>query len=55
MLTRFMRTVLFEIGAYYPTVLLAVLAALSTSILMACAVPALRARRVDPASALNGE
>jgi predicted permease len=55
MLVRFMRSMLFQIGPYDPTILLAVTAVLSAVVLVACFVPALRATKVDPMVALRYE
>jgi len=54
-LVRFMRSLLFEISAYDPGNLLAVIAVLSAVVLLACSIPALRAARVDPAVAMRNE
>jgi putative ABC transport system permease protein len=54
-LVRFMRSMLFQIGPYDPRILLAVTAALSVVVLMACFIPAARATKVDPIAAIRGE
>ena len=54
-LVRFMRSMLFEISAYDPRNLLAVVAVLSVVVLLACSIPALRATRVDPVVAMRNE
>ena len=54
-LVRFMRTMLFQIGPYDPKIILIVTAVLTAVVLMACLIPALRAARVDPISALKNE
>jgi predicted permease len=54
-LVRFMRSMLFEVSAYDPRILLAVVAVLSALVLVACSIPALRAARVDPIVALRNE
>jgi putative ABC transport system permease protein len=55
MLVRFIRSMLFEVSAYDPQVFLAVAAVLSVVVLLASALPALRATRVDPLIALKSE
>ncbi len=54
-MVRFMRSMLFEISAYDPKNLVAVLAILSAAVILACSVPALRATRVDPVVAMRSE
>jgi ABC-type antimicrobial peptide transport system permease subunit len=54
-LVRFMRSMLFKVGPYDPRILLTVTAVLSAVVLAACLVPALRAARVDPITALKNE
>jgi putative ABC transport system permease protein len=54
-LVRFMRGMLFQVGPYDPTILLTVTAVLSSVVLIACLIPALRAARVDPIAALKNE
>jgi predicted permease len=54
-LVRFMRSMLFEISAYDSRNFLAVVAVLSAVILLACAIPALKATRVDPVVAMRNE
>jgi hypothetical protein len=49
------RTMLFQIGPYNPKILLAVVAVLSSIVLLACSIPALRAAKVDPIVALKSE
>ncbi len=55
MLVRFMRSMLFEISAYDPMVLLAVATVLSVVVLLASSLPAFRATQVDPLIALKSE
>jgi predicted permease len=55
LLVRFMRSMLFQVSAYDPRILLAVMAVLSFVVLLACSIPALRAARVDPLIALKSE
>jgi predicted permease len=54
-LVRFMRTILFEISAYDPKVLLPAGAVLLTAVVLACAIPALQATKIDPMIALRSE
>lgn len=54
-LVRYLRTFLFGIGADDPLTLTLVVSVLSVVMLAACAVPALRAVRIDPSEALRGE
>ena len=54
-LVRFMRSLLFEISAYDPVVLFGAAAVLFFAVLMAGAVPSLRATNVDPIVALRYE
>jgi putative ABC transport system permease protein len=54
-MVRFMRSMLFEIGAYDPKNFLAVVAVLSAVVLLACSIPAFRATRVDPVGAMRNE
>jgi putative ABC transport system permease protein len=46
---------LFEMQPYDPGVFLAVVAVLSAVVLLACAIPAFRATRVDPVVAIRSE
>jgi len=52
-LVRFMRSMLFEIGPYDPTIFLSVAGVLGIVVLMACYFPASRATSVDPIVALR--
>ena len=52
---RFMRSMLFEVGPYDPTIFLSVAGVLGIVVLMACYTPARRATRVDPMVALRYE
>jgi ABC-type antimicrobial peptide transport system permease subunit len=52
---RFMRSMLLEIRVYDPRIVLAAAAVLSTAVLLACAVPALKATKVNPTIALRSE
>jgi putative ABC transport system permease protein len=54
-LVRFMRSMLFEVGPYDPTIFLGVAAVLGIVVLMACYLPARRATLVDPMVALRYE
>src|SRR6266699_1104753 len=54
-LVRFMRSMLFEVGPYDPTIFLSVAGVLAVVVLMACYVPARRAMCVDPMVALRYE
>jgi ABC-type antimicrobial peptide transport system permease subunit len=54
-LTRFMRTMLFEVAPTDPGTYVIVAASLSIAALAACQIPALRAARVDPLAALRTE
>src|SRR6266566_662178 len=54
-LVRFMRSMLFEIGPYDPTIFLSVAGVLGIVVLMACYLPARRATHVDPMVALRYE
>jgi predicted permease len=54
-LVRFMRSMLFQVGLYDPTILGTVAAVLSAVVLMACLIPALRAANVDPIAALKSD
>ena len=53
--TRIISTLLFGVGASDPLVLAAVVSTLGVAALVACALPALRASRVDPVIALRGQ
>jgi putative ABC transport system permease protein len=55
LLVRFMRSMLFEISAYNPTNMLAVVAVLCVAVLLACSIPARRATRVNPVVAMRNE
>ncbi len=54
-LTRFLRGLLFNVDAMDPSTFLAMAAALTTVVLLACFLPARRATLVDPLSALRYE
>ena len=54
-LTRVMSTLLYDVAPRDPLTFTIVTAALATTALLACFVPALRAARVDPAVALRYE
>jgi putative ABC transport system permease protein len=54
-LVRFMRNMLFEVSAYDPKIFAAVGFGLTIVVLLACAIPALRAAKVDPTVALKHE
>jgi putative ABC transport system permease protein len=54
-LVQFMRSMLFEVDTYDPTIFLGVAAVLGIVVLMACYLPARRAMRVDPMVALRYE
>jgi putative ABC transport system permease protein len=54
-LVRFMRSMLFEVGPYDPTIFLSVAGVLAVVVLMACYFPASRASSVDPMIALRYE
>ena len=53
--TRYLRTLLFDVAPTDPATLLGVAAALAFVTLAACVLPALRAVRVDPSQALRSE
>jgi ABC-type antimicrobial peptide transport system permease subunit len=55
MLARLMRSILFEVGPYDPSVFLTAAAVLTAVVLFACYVPAFRAAKVDPMLALRSE
>jgi putative ABC transport system permease protein len=54
-LTRFLRSLLFEIQPLDPMTLISVLGLLTCVSLLACCVPARRATRADPAAVLREE
>ncbi|HEY5060758.1 MAG TPA: FtsX-like permease family protein, partial [Gemmatimonadaceae bacterium] len=54
-LTRYLRTLMFGIGANDPVTLGAVVAILAAAIVAACLLPAMRAVRIDPSEALRSE
>jgi len=54
-LSRVLQAMLFEVGRADPLTLAGATAAFAAVALLACALPALRAARVDPAEALKGE
>lgn len=54
-LSRVLQAMLFEVGPADPLTLPAASAAFAAVALLACALPAARAARVDPAGALKGE
>ena len=54
-LSRVLQAMLFEVGRADPLTLAAAAAAFAAVALLACALPAIRAARVDPAAALKGE
>ena len=54
-LVRFMRRMLFEVSAYDPSIFVTVGLGLVTIVLLASAIPALRAAKVDPLIALKSE
>ncbi|HEY2471660.1 MAG TPA: ABC transporter permease [Terracidiphilus sp.] len=54
-LVRFMRSMLFEVSAYDPRIFVTVGLGLFVVVLLACAIPALRAAKVDPLIALKSD
>jgi ABC-type antimicrobial peptide transport system permease subunit len=54
-LVRFMRSMLFEVGAYDPGIFASGVAMLTIVVLMACYLPALRATKIDPMAAVRSE
>jgi predicted permease len=54
-LVRFMRSMLFEVGLYDPRIFASGAAMLTIVVLMACYLPALRATKIDPMSAVRSE
>lgn len=55
LLVRFMRSILFDVKAYDPTIFLAACAVLSIAVLLACVIPALQATKIDPMIVLRSE
>jgi putative ABC transport system permease protein len=53
--TRFLRSLLYEVGATDPLTLAGVVIVLSAVTIVACVVPALRALRIDPMAALRAD
>lgn len=54
-LVRFMRSMLFEVAPYDPTIFASGAAMLTTVVLMASCLPALRATKIDPMAAVRSE
>jgi predicted permease len=54
-LVRFMRSMLFEVGAYDAGIFASGVAMLTIVVLMACYLPALRATKIDPMAAVRSE
>jgi putative ABC transport system permease protein len=54
-LVRFMRSMLFEVSTYDPSIFVTVVLGLLVVVLLACCIPALRAANVDPLIALRSE
>ena len=54
-LVRFMRSMLFEVGAYDPRIFGSGAAMLTIVVLMACYVPALQATKIDPMAVVRSE
>lgn len=54
-LVRFMRSMLFEVGPYDPRIFGSGTAMITTVVLMACYLPALRATKIDPMAAVRSE
>jgi len=54
-LVRFMRSMLFEVGAYDPGIFASGVAMLTIVVLMACYLPALRATKIDPMAVVRSE
>jgi predicted permease len=54
-LVRFMRAILFQVSSYDPTIFVMAAVILSAVVLLACAIPSLRAARVDPLTCLKCE
>jgi predicted permease len=54
-LVRFMRSMLFEVGPYDPRIFASGAATLTIVVLMACYLPALRATKIDPMTAVRSE
>jgi ABC-type antimicrobial peptide transport system permease subunit len=50
---RFMRSMLFEIGVYDPRIVFAAAGVISTAVLLASAIPALKATKINPMIALT--
>jgi putative ABC transport system permease protein len=54
-LVRFIRSILFEVGPYDPRIFGGGVGMLTTVVLMACYLPALRATKIDPMTAVRSE
>ncbi len=54
-LVRFMRSMLFEVGPYDPRIFASGAAMLTTVVLLACYLPALRATKIDPMAVVRSE
>jgi len=55
LLVRFMRSMLFEVGPYDPGIFAIGAAIITIAVLMACYLPALRATKIDPMTAVRSE